>query len=79
MEHLIHLKKDGLNHIVADELKVGLANQVCDVVLAAGEEVVKADDLEHRMERRLSLVKLVGSFLAVHHAQPAETSLLHSC
>jgi hypothetical protein len=42
---LVHFKEDGNDDIMADELKVWLANQVRDVILAAGEEVVEADDL----------------------------------
>ena len=30
---------------MADELKVRLVHQVCDVLFAAGEEIIKADDL----------------------------------
>jgi hypothetical protein len=43
--HLVHLQQDGLHHVVADELKVGLVQQVGHIVLGAGEEVVQADDL----------------------------------
>ncbi len=48
MVDLVHLEHNGLHHIVADKLKVGLANQVSNVLLAAGEEVVQADDLGAR-------------------------------
>ena len=45
MEDLVHLEEDGLNHIMTDELEVGLPNEVCDVLLAPGEEIVHADHL----------------------------------
>jgi hypothetical protein len=43
--NLIHLQKDGLHHVVPDELKAVVRHQVPDVVLAAGEEIVQADHL----------------------------------
>jgi hypothetical protein len=42
---LVDLQHDGLNNVVANQLKVGVVQEVSDVLLAAGEEVVKADDL----------------------------------
>jgi hypothetical protein len=42
---LVHLQQDGLHHVVPDQLKVLAVQQVGDVVLGAGEEVVQADDL----------------------------------
>jgi hypothetical protein len=43
---LVHLQQDWLDDIVPDQLKVGLVQQVHDVVLGAGEKVVQADDLQ---------------------------------
>ena len=45
MEDLVHLQQDGLHHVVPDELKVLAVQQVGDVVLGPGKEVVQADDL----------------------------------
>lgn len=45
MIDVVHLQANGLGHIVADELEVGTANEVLDILLAAGEEVVHAQDL----------------------------------
>lgn len=42
---LVHLQHQALRDVVPDQLKVGLANEARDVVLAAREEVVHADDL----------------------------------
>jgi hypothetical protein len=42
---LVHLQHQALRDVVADQLKVGLADQLRNVVLAAGEKVVHADDL----------------------------------
>lgn len=46
MVDLVHFQQDGLHHVMPDQLKVELAQQVGDVVLAAREEVVHADDLQ---------------------------------
>lgn len=43
---LVHLQQQLLHHIVPDQLKVVLADEVRDVLLAACEEVVHADDLQ---------------------------------
>mmetsp|Transcript_6000 Transcript_6000/g.24330 ORF Transcript_6000/g.24330 Transcript_6000/m.24330 type:complete len:390 (+) Transcript_6000:49-1218(+) len=40
--HLVALQQDGLHDIVSDDLEVGLADVVLDVLLGAGEEVVQA-------------------------------------
>ena len=45
MVDLVNLQEDGHDDVMADQLKVGIADQVRNVVLAACEEVVKADDL----------------------------------
>ena len=45
MVDLVDLEQDGLDDVVADELKVGLVQQVRHVLLAAREEVVDADHL----------------------------------
>ena len=41
----IHLQADRFGHIVADQLKAGMADPLGDVGLAAGEVVVEADHL----------------------------------
>lgn len=50
MVDLVDLQQDGLHNIVADEFEIGLADEVRDVLLAAGEEAVEADDLGGRGE-----------------------------
>lgn len=45
MVDLVHLKHDGLDHIVTDDLEIGLADQMLNVLLAAGKEAVQADHL----------------------------------
>lgn len=42
---LVDLEQDLLDDVVADQLEVGLVDQVRDVVLGAREEVVEADDV----------------------------------
>ena len=56
MEDLIHLQQDLLHHVMADKLKVGLAKQVRDVLLAASEKVVDADYLLPRQPRYISQI-----------------------
>jgi len=46
VKDIINLKKDRLGDIVAYQLEVVLANQMCDIFLAPSEEIVQADDLE---------------------------------
>lgn len=41
----VHLHVERKCHVVADELEAGVVQQVADVVLATGEEVVQADHL----------------------------------
>jgi hypothetical protein len=43
--HLVNLQQDWFDNIVPDQLKVGLFEQVCNVVLAAGEQVVDANNM----------------------------------
>ena len=45
MVDLVDLEQELLDDVVADELEVGPAEQVRDVVLGAREEVVEADDV----------------------------------
>lgn len=45
MIDLVNLQKELFHHIMTNELKVGLADQVRHVLLAASEEVINADDL----------------------------------
>ena len=42
---LIDLQQDGLDHIMADQFKVRFAQQVANILLLAGEEVIEADDI----------------------------------
>jgi hypothetical protein len=42
---LVHFQQQLLHNVVAYQLKVCLAQQVCHVLLAASEEVVHADHL----------------------------------
>ncbi len=46
MVYLVHFQEQLLHHIMPDELKVDLANEVRHVLLAACEKVVHADDLQ---------------------------------
>ena len=43
---LIHFQEQLLHHIMPDELEVGLANEMCHILLTACEEVVYADHLQ---------------------------------
>lgn len=45
VEDLINLEEDWLDDVMSDEFKVGAADEVSDIFLAASEEVVKADDM----------------------------------
>ena len=49
---LVHLQQDALRDVVAHHLKVGLANEVQHVLLAAREEIVQADHLHHQSSKR---------------------------
>lgn len=44
--NLVDLNEERLTHVMANKLEVGQADQVCDVVLAACEEIVNADHLQ---------------------------------
>lgn len=44
--NLIDFEQDGIDNIVADQLKVAFGEQVRNILLCAREEVVKADDLQ---------------------------------
>ena len=55
MVYLVHFQEQLLHHIVPDELKVGLADEVCHILLAACEEVVHADDLQRQSRRHCGL------------------------
>ncbi len=43
--HLVNLQQDWFDDIVPDQLKVGLFEQVRNVVLAAGEQIVDANNM----------------------------------
>jgi hypothetical protein len=43
LKDAVGLHHDGIDHIVPDDLKLGVAQQVRDVLLAAGEEVVQTE------------------------------------
>ena len=52
--NLIHLKLEGLNHIVPHELKVRVAHQVQHIALTTREKVVHANDLVALVEQTLT-------------------------
>lgn len=54
MVYLIDFQQYGLNHIMSDNLKVGFAQQVLNILFAASEEVVQADDLHHLQTKRFA-------------------------
>src|SRR5262249_6417108 len=60
---LIHLHIERECHVVAHELKVGLAEQMLDIALAAGEEVVHTNDLVAGLQKPIAQVgaKKAGS------------------
>jgi len=43
--YLVNLQEDGFYKIVAYQLKIGLFNEVADVTLGAGKEIVEAQNL----------------------------------
>jgi hypothetical protein len=43
---LVHLEQDGVDDIMPYQLKVGLVEEVRDVVLRSSEEIIHADDLD---------------------------------
>jgi hypothetical protein len=53
---LIDLVFERLGHIVADELEVGVFQQVCDVAFAAREEIIHADDFVSFAEKSFTQV-----------------------
>jgi len=55
--HLINLQKDWFDDIVPDQLKIRLFEQVCDVVFAAGEQVVDADDVVATLHQVLAQMR----------------------
>lgn len=62
---LVHLQEQLLHHIMPDQLKVRLAQQVCHILLAACEEVVHTDHLQHRLgSGRLSGMQDIGQHTA---------------
>jgi hypothetical protein len=52
------LQQDGLNHIMPDQLKVRLVQQVHDVVFGASEEVVHADDMHSTTQQGMQQLLL---------------------
>jgi len=45
VEDLINFQEDWFDDVMADEFKVGAADEVSDIFLAASEEVIDADDM----------------------------------
>lgn len=45
MIDLINFQENGLDDIVANELKIGFVQKMSDVIFAASEEIVNADDV----------------------------------
>ena len=54
MEDPVHLDEQGVDDVVADELEIGVGEEMPDVVLAAGEEIVDADDVVALAEEALA-------------------------
>ena len=54
---LVHLQQNALCDVMAHHFKIGLANEVQHILLAAREEIVQADDLHHKPSSDSSLVK----------------------
>ena len=49
MVDLVHLKHELLHHVMSDDFKVVLAQQMPHIILAACEEVVHANDLHSQI------------------------------
>jgi hypothetical protein len=62
--HLIALEQDRLDDVVADDLEVGLADVVLDVLLRAREEIVEAHDVIAARHEVIDEVR-------AHEARPA--------
>lgn len=60
MPDAIHVELDQLGHVMANQLKAGMAGPLGHIGFAAGEEVVKADHL------------LAGLHQPVHQVRPHE-------
>jgi hypothetical protein len=41
----VHLKLEGINHIVPDEFKSGISDEMLNVRLATGEKIIQTDDI----------------------------------
>jgi hypothetical protein len=54
---LVHLEVERMGHVVADQFEVGLIEQVVDVGLLAGEEVVEADDVVALLDESIAQVR----------------------
>ena len=52
--NLIDLVFERLGHIVADQFEIGIAHEVGDVALPAGEKIVEADDFISLVEKSLA-------------------------
>lgn len=68
---LVHFQHDGLHHIVTDELKVGLANQMLHILPAASKEAVQADHLHNH--RTVSWI-FPACLVAKARARPSRSS-----
>ena len=54
---VVHLDIERKGHIVAQQLKVRMIEQMGDVVLGAGEEVVKTDDIMAVVQQAFAKVR----------------------
>jgi hypothetical protein len=54
---LINFQQDRLNHVVAQQFKAPVVQQVLDVLAPAGKKVVEADDLVTRLQHPLAKVR----------------------
>ncbi len=51
-----HIQEDKLGHVLLDELEIGVAAQVRDVIHRAGDKVVDADDLVPARQQQINQV-----------------------
>ena len=73
---LIHFQVDGVDDVVTDAFKVRISQEMADVVLAAGEEVVEAQDLlplgeQPFAEMRTEKAGAAGDENPLHSANPS--------
>ena len=74
MIDLVHFQQQLLHHIVPDQLKICLSNQVCHILLAACEKVVHTDDLQQRYCNDVPSVGLLAIILYAVNADGISSS-----